>query len=81
MNRETVRRAAKVLGERHPLTLLAQVALAADLLAIRDGRDEAGRIEATAERALATVLGLHHPETVAARERIRPLWDFEPLPI
>ncbi|MEU1801333.1 FxSxx-COOH system tetratricopeptide repeat protein [Streptomyces sp. NPDC019937] len=81
MNRETVRRAAKVLGESHPLTLLAQVALAADLLAIRDGRDEAGMIEAAAGRALATVLGLHHPEAVAARERIRPLWDFEPLPI
>ncbi|WP_050799874.1 FxSxx-COOH system tetratricopeptide repeat protein [Streptomyces himastatinicus] len=81
MSRETAHRAAKVLGERHPLTLLAQVALAADLRAIRGGRDEADVIEEVALRALGAVLGPDHPETVAARDRIRPVWDFEPLPI
>ncbi|MGR3934735.1 FxSxx-COOH system tetratricopeptide repeat protein [Streptomyces sp. BRA346] len=81
MSRETAHRAAKVLGERHPLTLLAQVALAADLRAIRGGRDEADVVEEVAVRGLNTVLGPDHPETVAARDRIRPLWDFEPLPI
>ncbi|MFF7649996.1 FxSxx-COOH system tetratricopeptide repeat protein [Streptomyces sp. NPDC007983] len=81
LSRETAHRAARVLGARHPLTLLAQVALAADLRAIRGGRDEADVIEEVALRALDTVLGPEHPETVAARDRIRPVWDFEPLPI
>ncbi|MFI0814439.1 FxSxx-COOH system tetratricopeptide repeat protein [Streptomyces sp. NPDC021098] len=81
LSRETARLAAKVLGERHPLTLLAQVALAVDLRAIRGGGDEADVIEEAAVRALAAVLGPDHPETVAARNRTRPVWDFEPLPI
>ncbi|MGW2330131.1 FxSxx-COOH system tetratricopeptide repeat protein [Streptomyces sp. NPDC001700] len=81
MSRETAHRAAEVLGERHPLTLLAQVALAQDLRAIRGGRDEADVIEEVALGGLAAVLGPDHPETVAARDRQRPFWDFEPLPI
>ncbi|WP_184503228.1 FxSxx-COOH system tetratricopeptide repeat protein [Streptomyces botrytidirepellens] len=81
MSRETAHRAAEVLGERHPLTLLAQVALAQDLRAIRGGREEADVIEDVAVRALDAVLGPDHPETVAARDRQRPFWDFEPLPI
>lgn len=80
MSRETAHRAAKALGERHPLTLLAQVALAADLRALRGGQDEADVIEDAAVRALAAVLGPEHPGTVDARNRIRPFWDFEPLP-
>ncbi|ASQ96930.1 FxSxx-COOH system tetratricopeptide repeat protein [Streptomyces sp. 11-1-2] len=81
LSRSTASQAAEALGERHPLTLLAQVGLAADLRVIRGGRDEADVIEEVALGGLDAVLGPDHPRTVAARNRTRPTWDFEPLPI
>ncbi|MGV9854209.1 FxSxx-COOH system tetratricopeptide repeat protein [Streptomyces sp. NPDC003442] len=81
MSRETALHAAEALGERHPLTLLAQIGLAADLRVIPGGGDEADVIEEVALGGLTAVLGRDHPETVAARKRIRPVWDFEPLPV
>ncbi|MGP3945625.1 FxSxx-COOH system tetratricopeptide repeat protein [Streptomyces sp. 6N106] len=81
MSRETALRAAEALGERHPLTLLAQIGLAADLRVIRGGRDEADVIEEVALGGLDAVLGPDHPETMAARDGTRSVWDFEPLPI
>ncbi|MFD8280826.1 FxSxx-COOH system tetratricopeptide repeat protein [Streptomyces solisilvae] len=81
LSRETGLHAAEVLGERHPLAQLAHIGLAADLRMIRGGRDEADVIEEVALGGLAAVLGPNHPETAAARKRIRPVWDFEPLPV
>ncbi|MBI0295183.1 tetratricopeptide repeat protein [Streptomyces sp. PRKS01-29] len=81
MSRETALAAAESLGERHPLTLLAQIGLVADLRTIRGGLDEAAVIEEVALGGLTAVLGPEHPETVAARNRTRPVWDFEPLPV
>ncbi|MEE4595242.1 FxSxx-COOH system tetratricopeptide repeat protein [Streptomyces sp. DSM 41524] len=81
MSRETALHAAEALGERHPLTLLAQIGLAADLRVIPGGGEEADVIEEVALGGLTAVLGRDHPETVAARKRIRPVWDFEPLPV
>ncbi|MFE9061433.1 FxSxx-COOH system tetratricopeptide repeat protein [Streptomyces violaceusniger] len=81
MSRETALRAAEALGERHPLTLLVQIGLAADLRVIRGGRDEADVIEEVALGGLDAVLGPDHPETMAARDGTRSVWDFEPLPI
>ncbi|MCQ8834373.1 FxSxx-COOH system tetratricopeptide repeat protein [Streptomyces malaysiensis] len=81
LSRETGLHAAEALGERHPLTLEAHIGLAADLRMIRGGRDEADVIEEVALGGLAAVLGPDHPETVAARDRTRPVRDFEPLPV
>ncbi|WP_413801378.1 FxSxx-COOH system tetratricopeptide repeat protein [Streptomyces iranensis] len=81
MSRETALHAAQTLGERHPLTLLAQIGLAADLRVIPGGRDEANVIEEVALGGLTAVLGPDHPETVAARNRTRTTWHFEPLPV
>ncbi|EXU68088.1 ATP-binding protein, partial [Streptomyces sp. PRh5] len=82
MSRETVLHAADALDERHPLSLLAQIGLAADLRMIPGGGDEADVIEEVALGGLTAVLGRDHPETVAARHRThRLVWDFEPLPV
>ncbi|GDY56537.1 ATP-binding protein [Streptomyces violaceusniger] len=81
MSRETALHAAEALGERHPLTLLAQIGLAADLRVIPGGGEEADVIEEVALGGLTAVLGPNHPETVAARKRTRPVWDFEPLSV
>ncbi|QLH24081.1 FxSxx-COOH system tetratricopeptide repeat protein [Streptomyces sp. Rer75] len=81
MSREVALHAAEVLGQRHPLTLMAQIGLAADLRTLRGGQGEADVIEEVALGGLTAVLGPGHPDTVVARDRIRPVWDFEPLPI
>ncbi|MBB4782572.1 FxSxx-COOH system tetratricopeptide repeat protein [Streptomyces rapamycinicus] len=81
MSRETALHAAEALGERHPLALLAQIGLAAELRVIPGGRGEADVIEEVALGGLTAVLGPDHPETVAARNRTRHTWHFEPLPV
>ncbi|MGW3570498.1 FxSxx-COOH system tetratricopeptide repeat protein [Streptomyces sp. NPDC000941] len=82
LSREASLRAGTVLGQRHPLTLTARLALAADLREIKGGRDEAWAIERAAIDDLRDVLGEpDHPQVVAAREHVRPLWDFAPLPV
>ncbi|WP_432253171.1 FxSxx-COOH system tetratricopeptide repeat protein [Streptomyces sp. HNM1019] len=81
MSRETALHAAQTLGERHPLTLLAQIGLAADLRMVPGGRGEADVIEEVALGGLTAVLGPEHPETMAARNRHRHTWHFEPLPV
>ena len=80
LSRDTVRRAAKVLGRTHPLYLSALVALATDLRGLRR-QDEADKVEEEALSGLTNSLGAQHPHTVSARTRVRPYWDFEPLPI
>lgn len=69
-----------MLGETHPLTLAAKVALADDLRALRDA-PRAAKLEEEALRQLAGTLGGAHPQTLSARRRRRPTWDFEPQPI
>ncbi|MEU1664533.1 FxSxx-COOH system tetratricopeptide repeat protein [Streptomyces sparsogenes] len=80
LSREAALRAEKALGRRHPLTLMARLGLAADLREIKGGKQEAWTIKQAAIGALEAQLGPQHPR-VAAWQRIRPLWDFEPLPI
>ncbi|MET7935266.1 FxSxx-COOH system tetratricopeptide repeat protein [Streptomyces sp. NPDC005322] len=81
LSRETALRAREVLGERHPLTLLAQVGLAADLRELPGGRDEARAIRQVAIGGLEATLGPGHPQVLAAWQRVRLVWDFEPLPV
>ncbi|MGW0015500.1 hypothetical protein ACWDVX_37850, partial [Streptomyces tendae] len=75
--RDTVRRAQRSLGGEHPLTLSCQVALAADLRAVRE-HEEAGKLEEDGLLGLTRTLGAQHPHTLSARQRTRPYWDFEP---
>ncbi|MGY0058503.1 FxSxx-COOH system tetratricopeptide repeat protein [Streptomyces sp. LZ34] len=81
LSREAALRAEQTLGQRHPLTLAARLALAADLGEIKGGRDEAWTIKQAAIGALEAQLGPKHPQVLAAWQRNRPLWNFEPLPI
>ncbi|MER6144783.1 FxSxx-COOH system tetratricopeptide repeat protein [Streptomyces sparsogenes] len=82
LSREAALRAEQTLGQRHPLTLAARLALAADLGEIKGGRDEAWTIKQAAIGALEAQLGPKHPQVLAAWQRNHyPLWDFEPLPI
>ncbi|WP_344318999.1 FxSxx-COOH system tetratricopeptide repeat protein, partial [Streptomyces yatensis] len=81
MGRETARRAAEALGERHPLTLMARLALAADLGETEGGRDEARTVRRGATSALEAQWGPRHSQVLAAWQHHRPVWDFEPLPI
>ncbi|MGW5423956.1 FxSxx-COOH system tetratricopeptide repeat protein [Streptomyces sp. NPDC003943] len=76
LGRETLLRAGEALGNEHPFTLSCQVALSAGLRDLRNA-EEAGKLEDTALRTLARTLGARHPQTVAARQRLRPFWDFE----
>jgi hypothetical protein len=77
LSRDTLRRARHVLGQDHPFTLSCEVALAADLRALRE-HEEAGKVEEDALQRLARTLGAQHPHTQSARQRVRPYWDFEP---
>ncbi|MEU3351738.1 FxSxx-COOH system tetratricopeptide repeat protein [Streptomyces sp. NPDC037389] len=77
LSRDTLRRARHALGEVHPFTLSCEVALAMDLRGLRE-HEEAGKIEEDALQRLTRSLGAQHPHTLAARQRIRPYWDFEP---
>ncbi|WP_413807218.1 FxSxx-COOH system tetratricopeptide repeat protein [Streptomyces sp. OE57] len=81
MSRETARRATEMLGEGHPLTLAAQLAFAADLREAEDGQEEARLIRQMAIGTLEAQLGPKHPQVLAAWQRTRPIWDFEPLPV
>ncbi|WPB90927.1 FxSxx-COOH system tetratricopeptide repeat protein [Streptomyces malaysiensis] len=81
VSREAALRAEAVLGLRHPLTLTARLALAADLWEIKGGRDEARTIRKMAIGTLEAQLGPQHPHVLAAWQRHRPVWDFEPLPV
>ncbi|KAK1182084.1 FxSxx-COOH system tetratricopeptide repeat protein [Streptomyces sp. NBS 14/10] len=82
LSREAALRAEQTLGQRHPLTLAARLALAADLGEIKGGRDEAWTIKQAAIGALEAQLGPKHPQVLAAWQRNHyPLWNFEPLPI
>jgi len=58
------------------LLYLGQIALAADLRALRK-RQEADKIEEEALAGLVSTLGPTHVHTQAARSRTRPFWDFE----
>ncbi|MEU5638309.1 FxSxx-COOH system tetratricopeptide repeat protein [Streptomyces milbemycinicus] len=75
LSREAALRAERVLGQRHPLTLMARLALAADLREIKGGREEAWAIERAAVDDLAGVFGTEHGLLGPARV----LWNFEPL--
>ncbi|MDX3225595.1 FxSxx-COOH system tetratricopeptide repeat protein [Streptomyces sp. ME19-01-6] len=75
LSREAALRAERVLGQRHPLTLVARLALAADLREIKGGREEAWAIERAAVDELAAVFGTEHGLLGPARV----LWNFEPL--
>ncbi|MFI2074429.1 FxSxx-COOH system tetratricopeptide repeat protein [Streptomyces triculaminicus] len=77
LSRDTLRRARHALGEDHPFTLSCEVALAMDLRALRE-HEEAGKVEEGALQRLTRTLGAQHPHTLAARQRMRPYWDFEP---
>ncbi|RLU99216.1 tetratricopeptide repeat protein [Streptomyces griseocarneus] len=77
LSRDTLRRSRAALGEDHPLTLSCEVALAADLRAVRE-HEEASKIEQDALQRLTRTLGAQHPHALAARQRVRPYWDFEP---
>ncbi|MEU4208955.1 FxSxx-COOH system tetratricopeptide repeat protein [Streptomyces sp. NPDC026206] len=77
LSRDTLRRARHALGEDHPFTLSCEVALAMDLRGLRE-HEEAGKVEADALQRLTRTLGAQHPHTLAARQRVRPYWDFEP---
>ncbi|MEU8870738.1 tetratricopeptide repeat protein [Streptomyces javensis] len=81
MSRETARRATETLGEGHPLTLAARLAFAADLGEAEGGQDEARTVRQTAIGTLEAQLGSKHPQVLAAWQRTRPVWDFEPLPV
>ncbi|MFI0729688.1 FxSxx-COOH system tetratricopeptide repeat protein [Streptomyces sp. NPDC021225] len=81
LSREAALRAEQTLGQGHPLTLAARLALAADLGEIKGGRDEAWTIKQAAIGELEALLGPNHPQAVAAWQRARPLWNFEPLPV
>lgn len=70
--------ARHALGDGHPLTLSCQVALAADLRAARE-QEEAGKLEEDGLLALTRTVGGQHPQTISARQRTRPYWDFEPF--
>jgi hypothetical protein len=80
LSRDTVRRAARVLGEAHPLALLAKTALADDLRSLGAAAEAAG-CESDAVRMLSDILGPAHPHTQDAQRRVRPYWDFEPQPL
>ncbi|GAA2721694.1 MULTISPECIES: FxSxx-COOH system tetratricopeptide repeat protein [Streptomyces] len=77
LSRDTLRRARQALGDDHPFTLSCEVALAMDLRGLRE-HEEAGKVEEDALQRLTRTLGAQHPHTLAARQRIRPYWDFEP---
>ncbi|MFI1972979.1 tetratricopeptide repeat protein [Streptomyces cinnamoneus] len=77
LSRDTLRRARHALGEDHPFTLSCEVALAMDLRGLRE-HEEAGKVEEDALQRLTRTLGAQHPHTLAARQRVRPYWDFEP---
>ncbi|MER7789513.1 FxSxx-COOH system tetratricopeptide repeat protein [Streptomyces sp. NPDC097640] len=81
LSRGAARRAETVLGQLHPLTLVARLALAAGLREIEGGRDEAWAIERAVIDDLQAALGPDHPQVTAAREHVRILWDFAPLPV
>lgn len=70
-------RARATLGEDHPLTLSCMIANAADLRSLRR-REEAREVEAEALERLTRSLGAQHHHTLAARQRTRPHWDYEP---
>lgn len=74
---DTLERSRRVLGEDHPLTLSCMVAHAADLRSLRR-REEARRMESDALERLTRSLGAQHQQTLAARQRTRPYWDYEP---
>jgi hypothetical protein len=77
LSRHTLRRARHALGEDHPLTLSCMTGFAADLRA-RGKPEQAAELEGAALAGLTHTLGVQHPHTLAARERMRPFWDFEP---
>ncbi len=77
LSRDTLRRSRHALGEDHPFTLSCEVALAMDLRGLRE-HEEAGKVEEDALQRLTRTLGAQHPHTLAARQRVRPYWDFEP---
>ncbi|WP_405723391.1 FxSxx-COOH system tetratricopeptide repeat protein [Streptomyces sp. NBC_01537] len=79
LSRDTHRRATAVLGPEHPLTFCCQVAVASDLRGLNQ-RDEAAKQEEDVLQRLSRVLGPQHPQTIAAQNRTRPVWEFEPLP-
>ncbi|GDY45450.1 FxSxx-COOH system tetratricopeptide repeat protein [Streptomyces antimycoticus] len=81
LSREAALGAEQALGQRHPLTLVSRLALAADLRQIKGGRDEARTIKQAAIGGLEAQLGPRHPQVIAAWQRSRLVWDFEPLPI
>ncbi|WP_461019703.1 FxSxx-COOH system tetratricopeptide repeat protein [Streptomyces daliensis] len=78
LTRDTLRRAQTTLGDDHPLTLSCGIALAADLRALREP-EEAARAEEDTLRRMSRSLGAQHPDTLAARQRERPYWNFEPF--
>ncbi|MDT0343875.1 FxSxx-COOH system tetratricopeptide repeat protein [Streptomyces litchfieldiae] len=78
LSRDTTRRATAVLGRTHPVSLSAQVGLAADLRAVRQF-PEANQVEEQALMDLVAMLGHEHARVIEARTRVRPQWDFEPL--
>ncbi|MGW7616908.1 FxSxx-COOH system tetratricopeptide repeat protein [Streptomyces antimycoticus] len=81
LSREAALGAEQALGQRHPLTLVSRLALAADLRQIKGGRDEARTIKQAAIGGLEAQLGPRHPQVIAAWQRSRLVWDFEPLPV
>ncbi len=53
------------------------VAHAGDLRSLRR-REEARTLESTALERFTHSLGAQHHHTLAARQRTRPYWDYEP---
>ncbi|MFE9337323.1 FxSxx-COOH system tetratricopeptide repeat protein [Streptomyces sp. NPDC007063] len=74
---DTLERSRRALGEDHPLTLSCMVAHAGDLRSLRR-REEARALESTALERFTHSLGAQHHHTLAARQRTRPYWDYEP---
>ncbi|MGI5348865.1 FxSxx-COOH system tetratricopeptide repeat protein [Streptomyces sp. CA-250714] len=77
LSRDTLERCRRVLGEDHPLTLSCMVAHAGDLRSLRR-REEARAMESEALERFTRSLGAQHQHTLAARQRTRPYWDYEP---
>ena len=77
---DIAQRAARMLGPRHPQTLPAQVAVAAELRPMHRSQ-EADVTEAAALTGLTETLGKQHRLTVTAYARSRPVWTFDPLPV
>ncbi|MFD0468124.1 tetratricopeptide repeat protein [Nonomuraea thailandensis] len=80
LGQDTLRRAQKVLGDSHPMTLGCAANLAADLCAI--GRKDEGTslLERTMDVYAAT-LTLEHLDAVVASEGRHLDFDFDPPPI